>query len=333
MRIRLLVAATAALLVGACSDGSGRDEAVVDRRSLFAPADDTLIAADADQRAFAEAVATCMREAGFAYDVHVSSAPRFHGRGDSHSWSMPRDGSDWLDHAHRYGYGYVASQRVLDVDQAARDEWARRHPDPNEARAAALSPSARDAYYTALYGERAADGEVDTDAPWPPADPTAGCHGRAVVRADPLTAASGELLRSLADVEQRVAVDPDVTAAAVAWAACMAERGHRAAGSPPQFRFEVQREVLTVLEEGGTAGEETVTVDVGGETFTVVVPRRDPAALADALRREVQVAVADAECDRASGMGRTEWRVREHLQERFVEEHEPALAELVAGAG
>jgi len=163
--------------------------------------------------AIQEAVAECMREAGWEYTPVDWSA------------QMPEtdvDVSDPKAFGEKYGYGVIYNYETWEVGDGDGGPGVVIE-DPNSDYVMSLSPEEQEAYYRDLYGDQSMwDGPVDSDDVFvPPPLDQQGCEGKArleVVGEDP--SSDPAVARALEDFYARQQNDPAIEAAVSEWARC-----------------------------------------------------------------------------------------------------------------
>lgn len=250
-------------LVDMIFPASGVAEEVTEDRQLHAAHEDAL--------------RSCMQAAGFSY-----IALPYGGMSVVLSLQAELDKHDFVD---QYGYGIVTLIEAEDQQSAVNTFAA---PDPNEAVRAALPPAEQATYDEARWGAGTMAGESGPI----PADPSAGCEGRASrVYAPALlpTAASMELK----DLEATITADRRTVAAEAAWSVCMTAQGW-------DFRTTVDAPAsVRALLDNLTMSASSATMEVSGpngSTVTIEVPSYNQADLAAAATLERRVAGADQSC-------------------------------------
>jgi hypothetical protein len=236
-----------------------------------------------------ERIAECMAEQGFEYTPVDYTALDLDLTGDDL-------GLDWgsKEFAEQYGYG-ITTNPLLGEDAEAP-------PDPNAEYVAAMSPSERDAYDTALYGEHYAetmepDG-LEAGYDWQ----ERGCTGRAQQELiagdegqdDQFSALQEDLVTMLAAID----ADPRLNQVNADWSVCMADAGY------PD------------LDQVGDA-DTALTAEVAA--LQEAPP--DVAALDELTAREIDTAVADAECRDEVGYDAARRAVDTEYQFAFLAEH------------
>jgi hypothetical protein len=262
----------------------------------------------AEQQQVEEVVARCMAEQGFEYQpVDQSQAVT----------ETDVTTEDPEKFAAESGYGFSVPVGPSEEELAETDTWV----DPNQEYVEAMSESEQAAYYEALYGEMASV-EYDEDAEMPEYDPSkAGCQGAAEieVRGDQNAiyesaefVAFGEAVTQL---EEDVAADPRLKEADAAWSECMADAGFSGYATPQEAMDDMMERSNALWQDAGDEG-----------------PSAEQQSAAQELERST--AVADYDCKQEVEYDERQSRVREELENAFIEEHRAELErirDLVAG--
>jgi hypothetical protein len=352
MRRHTLLAAMAAITIAsaACSSGGSprssatsagaasdqtktdeRDERLTPLSAFFTegrggePTQEERDAAAGDFRRQEELVARCMQEQGFQYvqrdysqavDAKVKNVEAF---------DLPPD-----QYAERWGYGVS----TIDPSQFT----AEAPDDPNSAIVEALSPEARSAYDTAMYGvDLSREGGIvsrgeggtavarpmgsSLDSPVPD-----GCQTRAMRevygedfegRKEGGSSEFDALNEEMGALWDRVVNDPRVVAAKDGWADCMADAGHPEATNPDTA---VQLVVERFSALYGVDPSQFKAVRAGMKA----APRQpEPAALAEVQNYERALAQADRRCKTA--YDDAVFAVQTEVERRFIDENRAEL--------
>ncbi|NEA36342.1 hypothetical protein [Streptomyces sp. SID13031] len=247
----------------------------------------------AKQRKMEDAVAACMKAAGFEY---VAVPPESQGKSKfDEAFKLPPD-----KFAEQYGYGISTIDWGKPSDDADKD--------PNSKIRKALSPSAQKAYGKALNGQfDNPDGGAIAMAPstgdkGKPQD--TGCRGKAAEevfgKADEQMAdfkKFDSLFKDLEALRKRIEADQRVIDATSAWSDCLADAGHSGfkKADDPRESISKKLDTLTGADKGGASGpgkpDGSMTV-TGPPSFDKV----DAAKLADLRKAEIELAKADQGC-------------------------------------
>lgn len=185
-----------------------------------------------------------------------------------------------------------------------------RFQESNAEYVAALSPVEREAYSAALEGDQP-EPEPGKEAEWTYAWEQNGCTGQATYEVY-LGGAVGEQFAALKDEASAVwgqaMADPAAVAARAAWDVCLVDAGY------PRFveRFDAEdwiSEQANALQ-AGPDGEWVPT---------------DPEALADLRQTEIDLALADLDCQEATDVERIERETYLEYQQEFVDAHRAEL--------
>jgi hypothetical protein len=230
------------------------------------------------------------------------------------------------DFAHQYGYGGATLYEEDEIESAMINASL---VNPNDSIREAMSSSELAAYYEAFKGPPQ-PGAQSEDGSYQPADPQAGCHGRAgldVYGGPHRSELSSEARLAIEGIERAVQSNGEVQAARADWSQCMSERGYELRSSEDIYAL-LDSWLRPVLATGAT---KTVKVSgLDGEPITVTVPAPDPAELTKVGQLEIALAVADVECDASSGLSVATAEAREAAQLRVVTDW---YDQLVAASG
>ena len=314
----------------ASSDQNGSTERLTPLSAFFTvgqggqPSDADREAAANDFRHSEQLVADCMHQQGFQYiprdyneaiDAKVKNTEAF---------DLPPD-----QYAERWGYGIS----TIDPSQFKAEV----PDDPNSAIVEALSPAARSAYETSMYGFDTSEGglmssggngtvvarpmDSKLDAPAPD-----GCSTRAMREVygedfdRPDTAATSEfdgLNEEMGALWDRVSNDPRVSEAKTGWDDCMADAGHPEA-TDPDNAAQLVIDRFSALYGVDAAHFKEVRAGIKG------APQQpEPAALAEVQNYERSLAVADRRCKKP--YEDTVFTVQAEVENRFIDEHRAEL--------
>jgi hypothetical protein len=259
----------------------------------------------AKQRKVEDAIAACMKTAGFEY---VAVPPESNPKSKfDEAFNLPPD-----KFAEQYGYG------ISTIDWAKPGDS---DTNPNTKIRNALSATAKKAYDKALNGQLAngnviavpADGK-DAKAPT-----DMGCRGKAVEevygkRTDKAADFSKyeSLFNDIEALNKRIEADQRVVDATTAWADCLADAGHAGFKKPEEARNKVSQKLdeLTGNTAKPKAGQ---SMAVGPPSFDKV----DAQKLADLRKFEIELAKADQAC-KAKGYEAAYKEVQYQLEKEFV---------------
>lgn len=244
----------------------------------------------AKQRKMEEAVASCMKSAGFEY---VAVPPESQGKSKfDDAFNLPPD-----KFAEQYGYGISTIDwgKPADADKN----------DPNAKIRKALSPTAQKAYDKALNGQMGSgNGGVAIAIPEggdKGKKPDLGCRGKA---GDEVYG-SGDgklddfkkfdsLFKDIEALNKRIEADQRVIDATSAWTDCMADAGHSGFKTVNDGRESINKKLdeLTGANKGGPSKPGKSMTITGPPSFDKV----DAAKLADLRKEEITLAKADQGC-------------------------------------
>lgn len=284
-----LLALSAALVLGGCSQGTGapaRDPGYDDPTALEALLREISLASEGQEAVMVdmveERIAACMASEGFEYVPAPMASTSVVDPADA--GALPGT----LEFAEQYGYGITTDPWGFDEGSESVGT-----NDPNAAIIDAMSASEVEEYYAALYGSSTADEPYD----WR----TAGCAGAAQhevydtvegLDSGEYVALREELVRVLS-----VASDPSLAPLVEDWAGCMSENGH------PGFT-EVEEPAAAIAQESASLPAEEL------EGLT---------------QREIEVATADARCRAEVGYDVALREVQVERQEEFYDAHRTEL--------
>lgn len=267
-------------------------------------------------------VAACMSDEGFEYSPQTNSG----------AVVFQQDDFEWrsVKFAKEYGYGIVAWPGDNPDDDSAQEEMT----DPNQGYIDALSESERNAYYEALYGPSPSEEEMlameESDEGMSYNWETAGCYGKAQQEVNGDDAASKayedpEFADLFAEINELYTVtygtgdapssDPEVRKLDEAWAACMAKKGD----------YDFQSPTMTQNALFNEYSELSQTDDVDGESAGP-----DKGELEKFKQREIEVAVADAECREDTSYDEKLSKIQFAAEEKFIEENRGTLDAMLA---
>ncbi|WP_133997769.1 hypothetical protein [Kribbella sp. VKM Ac-2566] len=270
----------------------------------------------AKQRRVEDAIAACMKAAGFEY---VAVAPEQNAKGKfAEAFSLPPD-----EFAEQYGYGIS----TIDWSKAGSGDDS----NPNTRIRNALSPAAQKAYDKALNGPTTTGNGVVATAPKGEAATRGsvdlGCRGQAQEEVygegrDKAAQFSRfeNLFKDIEALARRIESDQRVVDAIATWSDCLADAGHSGFTKVDEPRQEVQ-ERLDVLTgnrppAGGSPGKNVQ----GPPSFD----RVDAAKLTDLRRFEIGLAVADQKC-KAKGYDEAYKTVQYEAEKEFVDQNKAEL--------
>src|SRR5665648_517150 len=260
--------------------------------------------------AMEDLLATCMAEQGFDYTPVDYAAMGLDLTGETL-------GLEWgsKEFAEQYGYG-ITTNPVLGED-------AEQPEDPNAEYVAGMTPTEQEAYYTALYGEHHAemsDPRAVAEAGWDWRD--LGCTGSAQNEVLSGDAAQQDQFAALQEemtlMMEAAAADPRLAQVNADWAACMADAGFADLGKVGDPEAALSAEV-TALQQAAAAQIDP-TVPTGPDSAEQV-----QAALQEQLdkitEREIDTAVADAQCRADVGYDDARRAIDTEYQVQFLAEH------------
>ncbi|MFC0644243.1 hypothetical protein [Cellulomonas phragmiteti] len=256
-----------------------------------------------------ESIAACMKTQGFEYvPVDPDAVPRW-----QNVEAVQAVGT--RDYAEKYGYGLAES--VLNPGVLLNDDWI----DENAGIFNTLSDEARLSYLATLEG-KAAD-------PVPVGEPAdvlgwaeRGCRGAA--ENDVLNAASSTDDASLQAAQdaaalaaERAATDPATSDATLQWAQCLEDAGYSGYESVADPRSDLANQMFAIVQFPNEGSNEPPKV-------------RDREALRKFADREIELAVADYECQQSSGYERAFRAARVKYEKEYIAAHEDELQELMS---
>ena len=264
------------------------------------------VARSVEDRARQDAVAECMRAAGFEYTVVEPSVPAAATAGERLSRR---------EYAARYGFGIATT---FEDSLAAAPDPAERgaDADPNAAYIESLSPERREDYLAALYGAppepQPAPTALEPPSTTTPPDP--GC-ATAVIE-PPVTEDQFFVIdlenRMAAEIDAPAAADQRVIDATAAYAECMAGEGFAGIAGPDAATSAITQRMEPLYASLSTSFSASTSV-----------PPVDRALLAEIKADEIAMATADLAC--GEELRRVAFTVRSEHEERFIEQHGPDL--------
>lgn len=254
---------------------------------------------DAQQRRQEEAIASCMAGEGFDY-VPVDYA----------AWAEGYEVDDpdlkyatrpWVE---RWGFGFST---VLQPAEPGGPVTIPRFVDDNVEYREGLSESELTAYFAAL-------DEAQSDAD----DTHGGCRGRAeqefpITSPTWQTAQYSELIAGIGTMWEQLRRSPERQELDAEWAACMADLGH------PEQR---DRDERAAAIEGPL---NAVYADADPATGEV-----DADQLGLVQQQEIELAIADFDCEERTDYDQRYLRLQFAAEERFIGDNRTAIDELIA---
>lgn len=312
--VRVAVAASALALVAGCSGPTPGQDPGADPTSrpldayLNPPVDKDK--SKADQQAYQEALARCMKAQGFDYTPVPPQDP-------VEPEEIDLTDRGWVE---KYGYGITT-----------RDEKPAEMPDdPNQKRMEAMSKKQREAYQKALFGKgggmavtRAGGGGI----PMTSGEGDSGCSGTAQKEvfpdAKPLNFDEfKDLFDAIGKLDQQVAADPRIAPLITEWSGCLAGAGYSGFSKINDPQESIMKKWADLngwqYEGGGDGGGMTMGRPAGGDD-----KGPDPEKAAKLRAEELKLALADVDCRR--DYPKTYASVRKELEQRFIEEHKAEL--------
>jgi hypothetical protein len=242
-----------------------------------------------------EAIASCMKKAGFEYKVV--------GLGDFAD--VFAEGFDPETFAEKYGYGVST---LIDPTKAGKPPTL----DANAVLVAKMSAGQKKAYNKALTGSE----NTSADAAGLGAG---GCVGESTKKLFSSLTKLQALGPKFEEIQSRVNNNPKVLAGMKQWSACMKEAGYtfRTDAEPPTT---LQKELTALAPAGGAAGGAGLAGAFGGNVDTAKI---DPTKLRALQKRELSIAKADRDCTKKH------LKDREALQKveekKFIEQNRAVL--------
>lgn len=342
-------AATLALTACSSEDKPEEKKSTTSIASIMGVPDYADVDYAAQQRAIEEAVAQCMREAGWEY-IPVEYPDMGADFGDYSD-------EDELKRIEREGFGIVYwTLNSNSDDPDFEDPWTN-WVDPNQEYVESLSPSEVDAYYEALWGvyeevpvEEGGDVSANEAAPSAMEQQSTGCYDesqRAVAGDDPSMNPEywDQLQPFYDDLNARFEADPRVVELNADWAACMKDKGYDFKGQNEFYDWVFtdfdtrQQEILgddfytdpfvgwsddEINEFFENASQEEV--DEMFKTPELTADQR--AALEELQAEEIKVATAQFECSKDRDDEVNE--IYLEIEEKFALEHEDELRAIAA---
>ncbi len=226
-----------------------------------------------------EAIATCMKKAGFEYKVV--------GLGDFAE--VVGDGLDPDKFAEKYGYGVST---LIDPNKAGKPAT----PDANAVIVAKMGAGQKKAYAKALTGS-------DTGSTSATAFGTSGCVGESTKKLFSSLTKLQSLGPKFSEIQSRVNNNPKVLAGMKEWSSCMKKAGYtfRTDTEPPTTLSKELSSLVTASGgSGGGAGAGLAGAFGGG----VDASKLDPTKLRALQKRELSISKTDRDC------------TKKHLKER-----------------
>lgn len=260
--------------------------------------------------AMEDLIATCMAGQGFDYTPIDYPAMGLDLTGETLGLAW---GSK--EFAEQYGYG-ITTNPALGED-AAQPE------DPNAEYVAGMTPTEQEAYYTALYGEHHAemsDPRAIAEAGWDWRD--LGCTGSAqnevlsgdAAQEDQFAALQQEMTLMM----EAAAADPRLAQVNADWAACMADAGFPDLGKVGDPEAALSAEVAALQQAADAQIDPTVPTGPGSAEQVQAASQEQ---LDEITQREIDTAVADAQCRAAVGYDDARRAIDTEYQVQFLAEH------------
>ncbi len=273
-----LVAATTTLLLtigsGAAS-AQGKDESLNDFFNLDGAGLQRLA------RQQQEAIAGCMKKAGFEYKVV--------GLGDFAA--VIGDGFDPETFAEKYGYGVST---LIDPSKAGKPAVL----DANAALVAKMSAGQKKAYNKALTGSENTGGDAAGFG-------ASGCVGESTKKLFSSLTKLQALGGKFSEIQSRVSNNPKVLAGMKGWSACMKKDGYtfRTDTEPPTT---ISKELTALVSASGATGGGNGAGLFGALGGSVDASKLDPSKLRSLQKRELAISKSDRSC------------TKKHLKDREV---------------
>lgn len=261
-----------------------------------------------------EAIAVCMKAAGFDYTPNVEpegGMPQAPQEEDA-----PSPGS--LEFAKGYGYG------IVEWPQGSQDpELHEPFADPNAGYYSGLTESERAAYDEALHGSTSDEGGPAASSGQEPAGCYAAAQGEKTSQFDRVQAAFADpefrdLMAAIDTFYSNPIPVEEYEALNSRWRACVEEAGIEAAEDPSRLAERLSDEYDFLGYPDGAGSD---YVDPGDRARRIF------------QEREIQVATADARCQQKIDYKQTETELRHTAEQQFVDEHKTALDAFVARHG
>ena len=339
--IGLTALVAASLLLTSCSSSDGKSDVPESPLSKYFTQIDELSANSnvdlaAQQEKIEEFVASCMTAEGFEYTPEKVNPEDY----EDMSSSLD-EGPEWgsVEFAKEYGFG-IATWPGDDLEAEEETITAEEEAEqvsPNEKYVESLSASEQEAYYFTLYGDQEAmmvdtgdlamEGESEEAVVEEPDPADLGCYGQADAEisqtGDPATAiyedpAYEELWTALDDFYNEMEEPEIVETLNEEWQKCMTDKGFG------DLAADGREEVSTPLYEE----YEALTAGDNDAEFVEL----DAEANAEFAKREIEIAVPDAECAKQVKFDERYAEGYNELEQVFVDQHKAELDALVAGA-
>ncbi|MFC7623590.1 hypothetical protein [Microlunatus sp. GCM10028923] len=311
--VRAAIAASALALVAGCSGPAPGQDPGADPTSrpldayLNPPVDKDK--SKADQQAYQEALARCMKGQGFDYTPVPPQDP-------IEPPKIDLTDRGWVE---KYGYGITT-----------RDEGPIIMPDdPNQKRLDGMSKKQREAYQKALYGKgggmavtRGGGGGI----PMNTGGGDTGCSGTAQKEVFPNSKPVDfqefqDLFEAIGKLDQQVAADSRVAPLITEWAGCLAGAGYSGFAKINDAQDSIMKKWADLngwKYEGGDRGGVSMGFPGSSEG-----KGPDPEKAAKLRAEEIKLALADVGC--RGDYPKTSETVRRELEQRFIEEHRSEL--------
>ena len=260
--------------------------------------------------AMEDLVATCMAEQGFDYTPVDYAAMGLDLTGETL-------GLEWgsKEFAEQYGYG-ITTNPVLGEDAETPE-------DPNAEYVAGMTPTEQEAYYTALYGVHHAemsDPQAVAEAGWYWLD--LGCTGSAqnevlsgdAAQQDQFAALQQEMTLMM----EAAAADPRLAQVNADWAACMADAGFQDLAKVGDPEAALGAEVAALQQAAAAQIDPTVPTGPGSAEQVQAAMQEQ---LDEITQREIDTAVADAQCRADVGYDDARRAIDTEYQVQFLAEH------------
>jgi len=260
--------------------------------------------------AMEDLVATCMAEQGFDYTPVDYAAMGLDLTGETL-------GLEWgsKEFAEQYGYG-ITTDPVLGAN-------AEQPEDPNAEYVAGMTPTEQEAYYTALYGVHYAemsDPQAVAEAGWDWRD--LGCTGSAqnevlsgdAAQQDQFAALQQEMTLMM----EAAAADPRLAQVNADWAACMADAGFPDLAKVGDPEAALGAEVAALQQAAAAQIDPTVPTGPGSAEQVQAAMQEQ---LDEITQREIDTAVADAQCRADVGYDDARRAIDTEYQVQFLAEH------------
>lgn len=260
--------------------------------------------------AMEDLVATCMAEQGFDYTPVDYAAMGLDLTGETL-------GLEWgsKEFAEQYGYG-ITTNPALGAD-------AEQPEDPNAEYVAGMTPTEQEAYYTALYGVHYAemsDPRAVAEAGWDWRD--LGCTGSAQNEVLSGDAAQQDQFAALQEemtlMMEAAAADPRLAQVNADWAACMADAGFADLAKVGDPEAALSAEVAALQQAAAAQIDPTVPTGPGSAEQVEAAMQEQ---LDEITQREIDTAVADAQCRADVGYDDARRAIDTEYQVQFLAEH------------